>query len=236
MSDEERTLISDYLLAELPPEQRREAERRIREDPSFARRVERLRSVTTALTELPADAWPEPPATTGEEAERAGKAERQPSERVARPRRRSRAPGSARGRVMALVAVGAACLGIGIAVGTQLGTSTERGAATVTFEALRSVDARDAASASMSAGRMTLTVTHLPPLGASRFYELWLMSSTTKLVAVASFRVDASGHADLSVPLPVPAQDYRYLDISVQTPSRGPQHSGDSVLRAATRT
>src|SRR5262249_23224636 len=152
----------------------------------------------------------------------------------ARPRRRSRALGSVRGRVIALVAVGASCLGIGVALGTQLGSSTERSAATVTFEALRSVDARDAASASVSADRMRLAGTHLPPLGAGRFYELWLMSSTTKLLAVASFRVDASGRAALSVPLPAPAQDYRYLDISVQTSSRGPGHSGDSVLRAPT--
>ena len=79
---------------------------------------------------------------------------------------------------------------------------------------------------------MLLTVEHLPVTAPGHFYELWLMNSTSDLVSVASFNVDAHGRAQLSVPLPVSASRYHFLDISLQQAAAGPAHSGDSVLRA----
>jgi hypothetical protein len=82
--------------------------------------------------------------------------------------------------------------------------------------------------------RLDLVVTGLPPNASGSYYEAWLMSSTTKLVPIASFTVDAQGRAHLELTLPAPAASYRYIDISRQAPRNGTAHSGDSVLRGAT--
>ena len=60
------------------------------------------------------------------------------------------------------------------------------------------------------------------------------MSSTTRLVPIASFTVDSQGRAHLKLTLPAPASSYRYIDISRQLTRSGTADSGDSVLRGAT--
>src|SRR4051794_15921808 len=49
--------IVDFLLGELPPDEREAFERRMRENPDLRREVERMRPVVAALEALPADAW-----------------------------------------------------------------------------------------------------------------------------------------------------------------------------------
>ena len=46
---------ADYLLGELTPAERAEAERRLAEDPAFAREVERLRPIMFGLEALPGE-------------------------------------------------------------------------------------------------------------------------------------------------------------------------------------
>ncbi|HEU4599669.1 MAG TPA: anti-sigma factor, partial [Solirubrobacterales bacterium] len=81
---------------------------------------------------------------------------------------------------------------------------------------------------------MVLDVAGLPPAGPGHYYELWLMSSPSRTVPVASFNVNANGHAEVRVPLPAAPAAYRYFDVSRQTASAGTVHSGESVLRGPT--
>ena len=60
------------------------------------------------------------------------------------------------------------------------------------------------------------------------------MTDATHLVSVGSFRVPRSGTARLSMPLPAPAGDYRYLNVSVQQAGAGSAISNLSVLRGPT--
>ena len=85
-----------------------------------------------------------------------------------------------------------------------------------------------------SAGRVVISFTRLPRPGAGRFYEAWLMTSATRLVAVAAFRPDARGHARVDTILPAAVSAFRYIDVSLQRDGAGPAHSGDSVLRGPT--
>ncbi len=80
-------------------------------------------------------------------------------------------------------------------------------------------------------GRMRLRIEHLPPSPPGTYYELWLMTSTTHLVSVSSFRVGADGSGVLNLILPDNPSAYRYLDISVQHVGRGAAISQQSVLR-----
>ena len=77
---------------------------------------------------------------------------------------------------------------------------------------------------------MLLRTHGLPASDEGGYYEVWLMSSDSKLVPVASFRVGKSGEASVEVPLPAEPGDYRYFDISRQTVSR--RHRPLEGLRA----
>ena len=72
------------------------------------------------------------------------------------------------------------------------------------------------------------------PTDAGHVYELWLMDSTRDLIAVATFRVSASGHAQVSLPLPTSPSHFRYLDVSLQPLDGTALHSSRSVLRGRT--
>jgi anti-sigma-K factor RskA len=79
-------------------------------------------------------------------------------------------------------------------------------------------------------------VTGLPPSRGGRFYELWLLGAEGELVSLGSFRVPASGEADISVPLPADPGRFAALDVSVEPADGDPGHSKRSVLRAPLRS
>ena len=81
---------------------------------------------------------------------------------------------------------------------------------------------------------LDLQVHGLAPTGDRGLYELWLMDTAERLVALGTFRVPASGDASVRVPLPARPSSYRYLDVSREPADGNPAHSGDSVLRGAT--
>ena len=81
---------------------------------------------------------------------------------------------------------------------------------------------------------MHLEVSGLPPSGTAQFYELWLLDGPRKAMSLGSFRVPSSGAADVTVPLPFPITDFRYIDVSVEPEDGVATHSGRSVLRAPT--
>ena len=58
-------------------------------------------------------------------------------------------------------------------------------------------------------------VSGLAPTDGRHVYELWLMDSTSDLISVATFRVNAAGRAQLTLTLPAAPSHFRYLDVSL---------------------
>jgi anti-sigma-K factor RskA len=85
-------------------------------------------------------------------------------------------------------------------------------------------------------GRARFTVRGLKPSAHGDFYELWLMNSADDLVSLGSFRVPASGEAEVTVPLPADPDGFAALDISAEPADGNPAHSSRSVLRAPLAT
>jgi Anti-sigma-K factor rskA len=190
------------------------------EDPELGQ----MSGIAKLLFEVPAEAWQPIPAP-GQEAAPS-------SERRRRSLRRSPA---------LAVAVAVACLAIGFVAGALVnrgaGSSSTRGprAATATLRPLPGHPNTAVARVRLaSAGRIVITLTRLPPAGAGRFYEAWLMTNATKLIPVASFVPNSRGRARVETSLPAPVGAFRYVDVSLQQAAAGPAHSGDSVLRGPT--
>jgi anti-sigma-K factor RskA len=213
--------ISDYLLGELEPHARARMERRLSEDPELRARADRLSPVVERLQTLPRAAW-ETIGVDGDPAPQADRARRfggRLTPRIA----------------VALAAAAIVLFAAGIGVGTLLQRGSSPGGATVVLNPLPGGPAAAGGVAHVSGSqRLQLVVSHLPRTTAGSYYEAWLMTSTTKLVPIASFTVDAHGAAKLQLTLPAPAHSYRFIDVSRQLLRNGTAHSGDSVLRGAT--
>lgn len=215
--------IIDYLLGELDELDRVRFERSLQEDAALRAEVDRMRPVLARLDELPAAVWDhvaENGAGAPEGARPAGA--RAPRRRWWEPRRA--------GFAFAGAAVLAAAL---IALLTLASSSTP--SHTVVLSALAGAPPGSRATATITGPRrVQMDVEHLEPTDAGHYYELWLMTDATHLVSVGTFRVGESGQARLSMPLPAPASDYRYLNISVQQAGAGSSISDQSVLRGPT--
>jgi hypothetical protein len=218
--------LFDYLLDELTPDERAAFEA----DPARVAEAERLRPIVTRLESLERDEWdpPEAPALALPPAP-----EPQPA-----PRRR---------RVLSLrplVAAGLAALLLVIGVGAGLllgsrdeGGGTDRGRL-LALEPVEPAGGSAQGTATILArdGRARFKVRGLKPSTNGDFYELWLMNSADDLVSLGSFRVPASGQADVSVPLPADPDGFAALDISAEPADGDPAHSARSVLRAPLKT
>ncbi len=214
--------IIDYLLGELDELDRVRFERSLQDDPSLRAEVNRMRPVLGRLDALGDEAWEHVASRSAEETIPA---------RAARPARRRlrlapRRAALAFGGVAALAAV----LILLITAGSSNAPSH-----TVVLSALAGAPPGSHATATITGSRrVQMNIQHLRPTDAGHYYELWLMTDTTHLVSVGSFRVGQSGTARLSMPLPAPASDYRYLNISVQQAGAGSGISDLSVLRGPT--
>jgi anti-sigma-K factor RskA len=110
--------------------------------------------------------------------------------------------------------------------------SSSTGSHTVVLSPLAGAPADSRATATITGSeRVQLSVEHLAATDSGHYYELWLMTDTTHLVSVASFRVNSRGSARLSVPLPAAPARYRYLNISLQRAGAGTAISRQSLLR-----
>ena len=214
--------IVDYLLGELSPADRRRVERRMTEDDLFRAEVERLRPLVGELEALPEGAW-EP----GEV----------PPLPVLPPLPASPAASRRRISLSPWLAVAAAivALAVGVAVGVLVRDGGD-GPATgpsIALAPLGGADPAARATATMVDGEtgMRLDVSGLAPSPAGEFYEVWLLDGPERVMSLGSFRVPASGDAHVTVPLPVAAGDFRYVDVSLEREDGDPSHSGDSVLR-----
>lgn len=214
--------IVDYLLGELSPDDRRRVETRIAEDDLFRAEVERLRPLVAELSDLPDAAWdpgevPPLPALPAA-----------PS----RERRVAVRPWLA---VAAAVVVLAAVVAVGLLVRGGDGGGPA-GGTQIALAPLPGAGAAAGGTATMVDGDtgMRLDVHGLAPTPSGQFYELWLLDGPRRVMSLGSFRVPSSGAAEVTVPLPVDAADFRYIDVSLEHEDGNPGHSGDSVLRAPT--
>jgi anti-sigma-K factor RskA len=218
-----------YLLGELDAEQRAAFEAALAADPALRAEVERLRPVVGRLDALPGEAWEdvEPPPLAVPPSPAAAPRERRRRRLVLRP-------------VFAALAAAALLAGgvaIGIAVDDGGGSSAPVVArAPLPLAPLGEGAAHGRALVADAGTRphVTLRLGGLPRSRAGEFYEVWLMDADGPLIALGSFRVGADGRATVRLPLPVPATDYQYFDISVQPEGDDAGHSGDSVLRGPT--
>lgn len=77
---------------------------------------------------------------------------------------------------------------------------------------------------------LAITVTALSPLRRDH-YEAWLYNSISDAVPLGTLTAPV---AHLHSALPADYRRYAFVDVSLQGPSSGPHHSGQSVLRAPT--
>ncbi len=211
----------DYVLGELEPAERAEAERLLREDPRFRAEVERMLPVVDRLAELPAPAW--------EGLQTAETAFESAPGRSAR-RWALRPALAIAASVLLLVAggVGGALL-FGDDEGEEIAGGNVIALEPVGFS---TPDAKGTGEVSDQAGDdAVVRVSGLDPSGPGQYYELWLLSDPERLVSLGSFRVPESGRAEVRVPLPVDPRRFRFLDLSLERVDEGPEHSGISVLR-----
>lgn len=217
--------IVDYLLDELAPEDRRRVERRMAEDELFRAEVERLRPLVVELETLPPEAW-----DPGEV----------PPLPVLPPLPATPAPAGRRRLAVnpwlaAAAAVVVLAVGVGIGVLVTGGDDAPAGPS-IALAPLGAADPAAAGTATMvdDDTGMRLDVHGLSPSEPRAFYEVWLLDGPERVMSLGSFRVPASGSARVTVPLPVAATDFRYVDVSVEREDGDPGHSGESVLRAPT--
>jgi hypothetical protein len=211
-------LIAAYALGELEGAERERFEREVAADPALRAEVEATRGTMVALEALPGEAWPE------------AEPEQEVVETNPKPRRLALHPAMAVAMVVVAALIGG---GIGALIAGGGDSSTPAKTAIV----LKPLDAPKDSRGDVSmpkADTMLLRTHGLPPSAAGDYYEVWLMSSESKLVPVASFRVGESGEASVEVPLPAAPSDYAYFDVSRQTVTGGLDHSQDSVLRGPT--
>jgi anti-sigma-K factor RskA len=226
-----RELAAAYLLDSLESAERADFERRLAGDAGLRAEVEATRALTTRLEALPEGAWPlvateeDGPATAADPTDAAASGAAPVPQRARRWRVR---PAFA---IAALLVVAALGFGLGAVL---TGGGSSKTAPAIVLRPLEPTAGEEATVAMPAPGEMLFTAEGLPTLEPGEYYEIWLMSSTSKLVPVASFRVGADGRAQVRVPLPADPSAYRYFDVSRQIAGAGTEHSADSVLRGST--
>ncbi len=217
--------IVAYLQGDLSEAEVAALEQKLAADPQLRDQIEKMRPVVATLEALPADAWRLPDS---------------PPLVAPAPDRRARVLTV---RPLAAAAAAAVLLVLGGIAGGLI--ARDDGASVAPPPAAQAIrlapvgnapgSARGSVRVSRADGeRARLTVTGLKPLGNGGFYELWLLGEDGELVGLGSFRVDRSGAANVTVPMPVDPDRFRYFDVSLEPADGDPGHSGDSVLRAPT--
>lgn len=145
---------------------------------------------------------------------------------------------SNRGRMMTWIGVAAAAVGLiaGVAI-TSLVTTKSDAPKTVASAPLEGEAVKAAhGTATLTYNKqqqpeLLITVVNLPKSDHG-FYEVWLMNATpVRFVALGVLGADHTGTFQL--PPNLPANNYGYIDVSLQPFNGSPLHSGVSVVRGA---
>jgi hypothetical protein len=228
--------LADYLAGELSGPALERFQHRLQVDPQLAEEARILGELAGELQRLPSAAW-DVLGAIDSPAQRTQLARpQQPDGR--RPRRSWRGAGRPAAGLAALVAALGIGFGVGVLAEQPAGVSRRAvessGPAVVLRALVPGVSGARALVRLEPRGRIAIYYRRMPRPPAGHYYEAWLMSSQTSLVALGSFTPPAGGSGELQTELPAPVSDYRYIDISVQTVSAGPAISRESVMRAAT--
>jgi hypothetical protein len=237
--------ILDYALGDASDEQRDLMDSLADDDDELARELDRLGAVVSALHAMPDEAWndveiPPLPALTLPADEDRGKGEPGAGE--------SETPGGGavilpfRRRVsmprFAAAAAAAAFLVAGIGIGGLIfdggesqPTPTGPAIELVSFDEGGPDAHGEVRTVSSGGGSLTLDVSGLDPSKPGEIYTLWLIDPEENLLTLGSFLVPEEGATTVTVPLPVSLENFSAVDVSVEEPDGGPEHSGRSVLR-----
>jgi anti-sigma-K factor RskA len=211
--------IIDYILGEMDELDRARFERGMQEDAQLRSEVESMRLLVGRIDELGGEAW-----DYVDSREQEPQAQERGSRTRFAPRRVALALGAAAVVILALV--------LALSLGSS---STSSSSHTVVLSALAGAPPNARGTARFTGTEtVQMSVEHLPATDVAHFYELWLMTDTTHLVSVGRFRVDFNGSANVSMSLPAPTADYRYLNISLQRAGGGRGISNVSLLRGPT--
>jgi anti-sigma-K factor RskA len=80
----------------------------------------------------------------------------------------------------------------------------------------------------------TLVAHNMPPLGAGRTYQLWLVTPKGKISA-GTFASSAAGDAMMRATYPLPASDLRAIAVTEEPAGGAPQPTGEMVMSAQAR-
>lgn len=230
MSDRSE-ILNDYLLGELPDEQRAELLREIEDDPQLSAELAELSPLVATLEELPPEAWDDieaPPLRL--------------NGRAAEPQRRSRLkdffggsfalrPALAFAAVIAIFATG---VGVGLLSGGDNSTTSFGPVATQTsLSPVGELDPAATGQATVKQGGQVirLKISGLAVNSDNDFYEAWLMDPKDGFISLGTFRVGDDGSTTLDLPVAVSTSRFPVVDISLQPTNGKPTHSGVSVLR-----
>jgi hypothetical protein len=237
--------ILDYVLGDMPDEHRDLMAARADDDERLARELDELGAIVSGLRAMPDEAWDEVdipplpaltlPADEDDEEGGSGPGEHETGgggavilpfrRRVSMPR-------------FAAAAAAAAFLVAGIGIGGLVfGGSDGEPAPTGPAIELASFDEGgpdahgEVRTVASGGGSLTLDVSGLDPSKPGEIYTLWLIDPEENLLTLGSFLVPAEGATTVTVPLPVSLENFSAVDVSVEEPNGGPEHSGRSVLR-----
>lgn len=218
-------LVAAYLLGELDEAGLERFERRLAAEPELRAEVEAMTPVVQRLEALPDEAWepPEPPPLTLPVTE-------VPVASVAEPAGPAR---WSRRRWGAAIAAGVACAAVVAGLWISLDGDENPAAETIVLAPLDSTPQPARGELTLEADGEDRARLSVGGLSASEgdFYEVWLLGRKDRLVSLGSFRVGASGDAEVEIQLPVDTSGYEYFDVSREPDDGDPGHSGDSVLR-----
>lgn len=225
-------ILNDYLLGELPDEQRAELLREIESDPRLSAELAELSPLVATLEELPAEAWDQveaPPL----------KLHRTPAPEPAKSNRLKEffsgsfalRPAMAFAAVLAIFAAG---LGVGLLTGADNSTTSFGPVATQTsLSPVGDFDPAASGQATVKQDGQTirLKISGLAVNSDNDFYEAWLMDPKDGFISLGTFRVGSDGSTTLDLPVAVSTSRFPVVDISLQPTNGKPTHSGVSVLR-----
>ena len=234
--------LTAHVLGELDAVESDRLQQRLRNDPELRSRLKQLSATVVVLSQLPREAWepeePPPPPNVDLGTPTAAPAATLP-ERAHR-RRRLRLPGAhVMRRPLTTVAAAAALVAVGVLVGVLVksssGSTSARIVASARLAPIANLDPSARGVFQLASDRTArFEVSGLTRTDSHHVYELWLMDTTRDLISIATFRVNATGRAQLTLTLPAAPAHFRYLDVSLQPLDGSAAHSKISVLRGPT--
>jgi anti-sigma-K factor RskA len=222
-------ILNDYLLGELPQEQRNKLLREIEADPELSAELAELSPLVATLEDLPREAWDsvEPPLLRLQTSPAPEKRNRI---REFFDRSFALKPLPAFAAVLVIFVAG-----FGL---SQLSNDNNAGPldASVAQTSLAPVGDFDPAATGQAdlkkdGQQLRLKISGLKVNGENDFYEAWLMDPKNGFISLGTFRVGEDGSTTLDLPVPVATEKFPVVDISLQPTDGKPTHSGVSVLR-----